>query len=77
LAEKVGAKRILVVHGEEDRMITFPHAAVLLEGLGGEAAGVRKEFVEGMGHVVPIEMRAEFGRWIEEMVDKTEKMGRE
>ncbi|KAK3062020.1 hypothetical protein LTS18_004974, partial [Coniosporium uncinatum] len=75
LADKVGAKRILVVHGEEDRMITFPHASVLLEGLGGEEAGVRKEFVEEMGHVVPIEMREEFGRWIEEVVERTERMG--
>jgi len=65
-----------VVHGEEDRMITFPHASVLLDGLGGEEAGVRKEFVEGMGHVVPIEMREEFGRWIEEVVERTERMGR-
>ncbi|KAK3078923.1 hypothetical protein LTS18_006277 [Coniosporium uncinatum] len=77
LADKVGAKRILVVHGEEDKMITFPHASVLLEALGGEEAGVRKEFVEEMGHVVPIEMREEFGRWIEEVVERTERMGRD
>lgn len=62
LAEKVGPERILVVH---------------LKGLGGEETGVRKEFVEGMDHVLLIEMRERFGRWFEEVVERTEKVGRE
>ncbi len=64
----------MVVHGSEDRMITFPHAKVLLGGLGGEEGGVTAHLVEGQGHVIPIEMRKEFGRWLEEFVQKTEGM---
>ncbi|KAF2865222.1 Alpha/Beta hydrolase protein [Massariosphaeria phaeospora] len=33
LAAAVGKRRIMVVHGTEDRMITFPHAVVLWRGL--------------------------------------------
>ncbi|KAJ9659350.1 hypothetical protein H2201_007375 [Coniosporium apollinis] len=74
LSDKVGRERIMIVHGSEDRMISFPHAKVLLEGLGGEEGGVTAHLVEGQGHVVPIEMRAEFGAWVEELVEKAEGM---
>ncbi|KAH0098741.1 alpha/beta-hydrolase, partial [Aureobasidium melanogenum] len=50
IGDKVGHERILVVHGTKDRMITFPHAEMLLKGLGGEESGVRKVFIEGQGH---------------------------
>jgi hypothetical protein len=33
IAKTVGKKRIMVVHGTQDRMITFPHAVVLWRGL--------------------------------------------
>ena len=33
LARAVGRRRIMVVHGTADRMITFPHAVVLWRGL--------------------------------------------
>lgn len=33
LAHTVGKKRIMVVHGTQDRMITFPHSVVLWRGL--------------------------------------------
>jgi hypothetical protein len=33
LAHAVGKRRIMVVHGTQDRMITFPHAVVLWRGL--------------------------------------------
>ncbi|KAF2183076.1 alpha/beta-hydrolase [Zopfia rhizophila CBS 207.26] len=33
LAEKVGKRRVMVVHGGKDRMITFPHGVVLWRGL--------------------------------------------
>ena len=33
IAKTVGKKRIMVVHGTKDRMITFPHAVVLWRGL--------------------------------------------
>ncbi|CAD0090249.1 unnamed protein product, partial [Aureobasidium vineae] len=70
IGDKVGRERILVLHGTKDRMITFPHAEMLLNGLGGEESGIRKAFFEGQGHVVPIELRQEFNKLIEEMVEK-------
>jgi pimeloyl-ACP methyl ester carboxylesterase len=70
IGDKVGQERILVLHGTKDRMITFPHADMLLTGLGGEESGVRTAFFEGQGHVVPIELRQEFNAIIEEMVEK-------
>lgn len=75
LADRVGRGRIMVVHGTEDRMITVPHGEVLVEELnaGGKSGeGVRKEFVERLGHVMPIERREDFMRLVEEMVEKCE-----
>jgi len=76
LGDKVGRERIMVIHGGIDRMITFPHADILLEGLGGEARGVTKHFELGQGHVLPIEMRSQFNGWVEELVQKVESMNR-
>lgn len=77
LGDRVGRDRIMVVHGTEDRMITFPHAGVLLSGLGGERGGVTKHFEEGQGHVVPIEMRDAFREWVEAMVEKGKRLNGE
>jgi hypothetical protein len=77
LAAEVGPVRIMVIHGTNDNMITFPHGEELLEALGGEEAGITKRFLEGQGHVIPIEMRKEFKRWIEELVEKTEALKEE
>ncbi|KAF2001789.1 alpha/beta hydrolase-like protein [Amniculicola lignicola CBS 123094] len=89
IGDKVGRKRIMVVHGTEDRMITFPHGVVVWRGLengggrtGRESLGVEQEedvwvegevekhFVQGQGHVVPVEMRREFGAWLEGLVER-------
>lgn len=70
----MGRERILVVHGTEDRMITFPHGETLLRELGGEEGGVTKAFFVGQAHVVPIEKRKEFHALIEGMVRKTREM---
>jgi len=75
LGDRVGRERIMVVHGMEDRMITLPHGEVLAEELSAgakEGQGVRKKFVEGLGHVMPIERREEFMRLVEEMVETGE-----
>ncbi|KAF1958508.1 alpha/beta hydrolase-like protein [Byssothecium circinans] len=98
LAQKIGKRRIMVVHGTKDRMITFPHGVVLWRGLenGGGKTGkenwlgweeesdvwvegeVEKRFVRGQGHVLPIEMREEFGGWLEGLVKRgIELNGRE
>jgi hypothetical protein len=45
LAESVGKRRIMVVHGTKDRMITFPHAVVLWRGLEKGEGRTGKEFV--------------------------------
>lgn len=76
LADKVGQERIQVLHGEIDRMITFPHAKILLDGLGGEESGVTVHFEPGLGHVFLIEIREQFRKWLEELVEKTEKLSR-
>jgi len=39
LADAVGWERILVVHGTVDRIITYPHAEVLVKKLGLEESG--------------------------------------
>jgi len=74
LADKVGRDRIMVLHGENDRMISFPNGEALAEGLGGEEGGIRVRFIQNMGHVIPIEMRREFHSWVEELVQKAEKL---
>ncbi|KAF2275810.1 alpha/beta-hydrolase [Westerdykella ornata] len=89
IAKNVGKRRIMVVHGTKDRMISFPHGVVLWRGLekgegrtGREYVGmeveedvwvegeVEKRFIEGQGHVVPIEMRNEFNAWVEALVER-------
>ncbi|KAL9078843.1 MAG: hypothetical protein Q9157_002247 [Trypethelium eluteriae] len=75
IGDEVGRERIMVLHGTEDRMITFPHGEVLLRDLGGEGQGVTKAFYQGKGHHLPAEERWEFDRRVQEMVEKTEKLG--
>lgn len=74
IADEVGRERIQVVHGTTDNLITFPHAEVLVEGLGGEECGVTKRIFEGRGHYLPLEVREDFRILVEALVDKTEAM---
>jgi pimeloyl-ACP methyl ester carboxylesterase len=74
LGDKVGRERILLIHGTEDRMITFPHAEALLQELGGENGGIRWLRLEGQGHGVPAEMRKELKIWLEELIEKTQTL---
>ncbi|KAI9664102.1 MAG: hypothetical protein M1821_007593 [Bathelium mastoideum] len=76
LAEEVGRERIMVMHGTDDHMITFPHGEVLLQDLGGEEKGVTKAFYERKGHHLPAEERWDFNRRVQEMVEKTSKLDR-
>jgi pimeloyl-ACP methyl ester carboxylesterase len=66
LVDLVGRRRICVMHGTGDRMITYPHAEVLRRELG---EGVRFERFEGKGHVLMWEEREAFNRMVEEMVE--------
>ncbi|KAH7135552.1 Alpha/Beta hydrolase protein [Dendryphion nanum] len=45
MAEKVGKRRILVIHGAKDRMITFPHGVVLWRGLEKGEGKTGREYV--------------------------------
>ncbi|KAF2746668.1 alpha/beta-hydrolase [Sporormia fimetaria CBS 119925] len=45
LAEKVGKRRIMTVHGTKDRMITFPHGVVLWRGLERGEGRTGKEYL--------------------------------
>ena len=70
LADEVGRERICVLHGTEDRMITYHHAEVLKRELG---EGIRFERFDGRGHVLMWEEREAFNRVVEEMVEKDEQ----
>ncbi|QDS73553.1 hypothetical protein FKW77_000582 [Venturia effusa] len=74
LGDQVGRERIMVIHGGIDRMITFPHAHVLIQGLGGEGSGMTIKLEPGQGHVIPIEMRQTFNGWVEELIEKAERL---
>lgn len=74
LGDKVGRERIQIIHGKLDRMITFPHAETLLKGLNGQRGEIRHWWVQGVGHVVPLERRDQFREYMEEMIEKTEGM---
>lgn len=71
MADKVGRERIQVLHGTIDNLITFPHAEVLVEALGGEEGEMRKVVFEGRGHYIPMEERQKFKGVIESLVRKT------
>jgi hypothetical protein len=45
IAEKVGKRRIMVVHGTKDRMISFPHGVVLWRGLEKGEGKTGREYV--------------------------------
>lgn len=74
MADQVGRRRILVVHGTVDNLITVTHGEVLAKELEGGKGGVTKRIFEGRGHYVPIEEREEFRKLIEGFVGKTEAM---
>lgn len=75
MAGKIGRERILVLHGEADRMISVPHGRKLLELLGGdEGPGLMGIIETGMGHVPPLQRTAWFHELIEERVWKGESL---
>lgn len=74
LGDKVGRKRILVVHGSLDRMITTPHGEVLCKELGGEEKGVTRVIVEGRGHALPMEWRRDLTKLIGGFIEKTQAL---
>ncbi|PSR87156.1 Alpha/Beta hydrolase protein [Coniella lustricola] len=74
IAENVGRERILVMHGTEDKMISFPHGRKLIEYLGGGDSALTAVVVEGMGHVPVIERVDWFHGVMEERIRKGEEL---
>jgi hypothetical protein len=72
LGDKVGRERICVMHGTMDNMITVYHGRVLIEELKPGTSYIK----EGSGHVLMLELTAWHDEVIEEMVQKTEAMGK-
>ena len=74
IGDAIGRERILVMHGTVDNMIKYVHAEVLARELGGEESGLKKVVFGGRGHVLPMEIRREFGEIIADMVAKAEAL---
>ena len=78
LAEAIGRERILVMHGEADKMMAMVHNEVLVRGLNAgvdEVGGkVENRIFVGVGHVVPLERRDDFRNLVLALVERTEGM---
>jgi pimeloyl-ACP methyl ester carboxylesterase len=72
--EKVGGKRIFIIHGTDDRMLVFKHFEVFKEEIG-EDKGVEYRVWEGAGHVLPWEVESEFNEYVEDVIRRTGEMG--
>ncbi|KAL8840134.1 MAG: hypothetical protein Q9170_001482 [Blastenia crenularia] len=73
LADKVGRRRIQVLHGTVDKMITPPHGETLAQELGGEE-GVTKIIVPGRGHVLHVEELDMYNKALVDIIEKTERL---
>ena len=71
IGDRVGRERIQVIHGDVDRMITFPHGEVLAAELGGQEKGVTVVCAKGKAHGLPMEWRREFTKAIAALVERT------
>ncbi|KAF7164770.1 hypothetical protein CNMCM5623_009152 [Aspergillus felis] len=67
LGDAVGRERIAVLHGTEDRMLTFRHGELLKEEIG---EGITWRVFEGAGHMLGWETEHEINRSIQELVDR-------
>ncbi|KAF2260894.1 alpha/beta hydrolase-like protein [Lojkania enalia] len=61
IADRVGKRRIMVVHGVKDKMITFPHGVVLWRGLENGQGKTGREYLG---------MEVEEDVWVEGEVEK-------
>ena len=71
LRDKVGAKRIMIMHGTGDNMLTFVHGELLHKELGEE---VRWRTWPGLGHVLMIEVEDEFNKEVQEFVEQNQQL---
>lgn len=73
MVEKVGGKRIAIIHGTDDRMLTFAHFEAFKREIG-EDKGVEYRVWEGAGHVLPWEVEREFNEYVEGVIRRTGEM---
>ncbi|KAL5693563.1 hypothetical protein EMGR_004583 [Emarellia grisea] len=67
LGDAVGRERILILHGTEDRMLTFRHGELLREEIG---EGITWKVFEGAGHMLGWETEHEMNESIQDLVDR-------
>ncbi|EAU30337.1 conserved hypothetical protein [Aspergillus terreus NIH2624] len=67
LGDAVGRERIAVLHGTEDRMLTFRHGELIKEALGDD---ILWKVYEGTGHMIPWEEEEDMNRLMESFVQK-------
>lgn len=72
LADKVGRERIMVIHGEDDRMIGVPNGKVLIEDLKPGTSYIK----ENAGHVIMMEERDWWNKVVEAHVKKSDALGK-
>ncbi|EAW14883.1 alpha/beta fold hydrolase [Aspergillus clavatus NRRL 1] len=67
LGDAVGRERIAVLHGTEDRMLTFRHGEILRDEIG---EGIRWKVFDGAGHMLGWEREQEVNELMQEIVDR-------
>lgn len=70
IADKVGRERIMVLHGNQDKMISLPHGLKLIEELEPGIGEVR----DGIGHVFMVEETTWMHEMLEKLIEKTERL---
>jgi len=73
IVEQVGGRRVCVMHGTGDRMITFRHFELFKEDMG-ESDGVDFKQWEGKGHVLMWEEQESFNKAVEEVLERTAQL---
>lgn len=71
MLSRVGRGRIAVCHGTADEAIGLHHGELLRDDFG---EGVEFKVWDGAGHVLFWEREAEFNSWLQERIDKAEKL---
>lgn len=73
LVTRVGGNRICVMHGTDDRMITFRHFELFKEDMG-ETDGIEYQVWEGAGHVLAWEEERDSNAAIEKVFERTRSL---
>lgn len=69
IVKKVGGNRICIMHGTDDRMITFKHFEIFKEDMG-ETDGIEYSVWDGVGHVLAWESEKESNSAIEKILER-------